>query len=45
MILTSIMIINGWVAGALFTDGDPDLRKFKAAGAKLIVAQGGSDLR
>jgi hypothetical protein len=29
--------------GALFTDGDPDLRKFKAAGAKLIVAQGGGD--
>jgi len=25
--------------GALFTDSDPDLRKFKAAGAKLIVAQ------
>ena len=29
--------------GALFTDGDPDLRKFKSAGAKLIVAQGGGD--
>jgi hypothetical protein len=29
--------------GALFTDGDPDLRKFKASGAKLIVAQGGGD--
>jgi pimeloyl-ACP methyl ester carboxylesterase len=29
--------------GALFTDSNPDLRMFKAAGAKLIVAQGGSD--
>ena len=29
--------------GALFTDSDPDLRKFKAAGAKLLVAQGGGD--
>jgi pimeloyl-ACP methyl ester carboxylesterase len=29
--------------GALFTDGDPDLRKFKTAGAKLLVAQGGGD--
>jgi pimeloyl-ACP methyl ester carboxylesterase len=29
--------------GALSTDSDPDLRKFKAAGAKLLVAQGGGD--
>jgi Tannase and feruloyl esterase len=29
--------------GALYADGNPDLRKFKAAGAKLIVAQGGND--
>jgi feruloyl esterase len=29
--------------GVLYTDGNPDLRKFKAAGGKLIVAQGGND--
>jgi feruloyl esterase len=29
--------------GALYTDSNPDLRKFKAAGGKLIVAQGGID--
>jgi pimeloyl-ACP methyl ester carboxylesterase len=29
--------------GALYTDSNPDLRQFKAAGGKLIVAQGGSD--
>jgi pimeloyl-ACP methyl ester carboxylesterase len=29
--------------GALYTDNNPDLRRFKAAGGKLIVAQGGSD--
>jgi Tannase and feruloyl esterase len=29
--------------GAMYTDNNPDLRKFKAAGAKLLVAQGGSD--
>jgi pimeloyl-ACP methyl ester carboxylesterase len=29
--------------GALFTDSDPDLRKLKAAGTKLLVAQGGGD--
>ena len=29
--------------GALYTDSNPDLRKFKAAGGKLIVAQGGND--
>ena len=31
--------------GALYTDSNPDLRKFKAAGGKLIVAQGGLDAR
>jgi hypothetical protein len=30
-------------SGALYTDNNPDLRKFKAAGGKLIVAQGGND--
>jgi hypothetical protein len=29
--------------GAMFTDNNPDLRRFKAAGAKLLVAQGGGD--
>jgi hypothetical protein len=29
--------------GAMFTDNNPDLRRFKAAGAKLLVAQGGYD--
>jgi tannase/feruloyl esterase len=29
--------------GALYTDNNPDLRRFKAAGGKLIVAQGGND--
>ena len=29
--------------GALYTDNNPDLRRFKAAGGKLIVAQGGID--
>lgn len=29
--------------GALYTDNNPDLRKFKAAGGKLLVAQGGND--
>jgi feruloyl esterase len=29
--------------GALYTDGNPDLRKFKGAGGKLIVSQGGND--
>jgi feruloyl esterase len=29
--------------GALFTDNNPDLRRFKAAGGKLLVAQGGYD--
>jgi feruloyl esterase len=29
--------------GALYTDSNPDLRKFKAAGGKLIVSQGGND--
>ncbi len=29
--------------GALYTDSNPDLRKFKTAGGKLIVAQGGID--
>lgn len=29
--------------GALYTDSNPDLRKFKAAGGKLIVVQGGND--
>jgi pimeloyl-ACP methyl ester carboxylesterase len=29
--------------GAVYTDNNPDLRSFKAAGAKLIVAQGGND--
>jgi feruloyl esterase len=31
--------------GVAFTDDNPDLRKFKAAGGKLIVAQGGNDTR
>jgi feruloyl esterase len=31
--------------GALYTDSNPDLRKFKAAGGKLIVSQGGNDAR
>jgi feruloyl esterase len=31
--------------GALYSDSNPDLRKFKAAGGKLIVAQGGNDTR
>jgi feruloyl esterase len=30
-------------AGAAFTDNNPDLRRFKAAGGKLLVAQGGTD--
>jgi feruloyl esterase len=29
--------------GALYTDGNPDLRKLKAAGGKLLVIQGGND--
>jgi pimeloyl-ACP methyl ester carboxylesterase len=29
--------------GAVYTDNNADLRSFKAAGAKLIVAQGGND--
>jgi feruloyl esterase len=29
--------------GALYGDSNPDLRKFKAAGGKLIVSQGGND--
>jgi pimeloyl-ACP methyl ester carboxylesterase len=29
--------------GALFTDSNPDLRQFKSAGGKLLVAQGGND--
>lgn len=29
--------------GAMYTDNNPDLRRFKAAGGKLIVAQGGND--
>jgi feruloyl esterase len=29
--------------GAMYTDNNPDLRRFKAAGAKLLVAQGGYD--
>ena len=29
--------------GALYTDDNPDLRRFKAAGGKLLVAQGGAD--
>jgi Tannase and feruloyl esterase len=29
--------------GAMFTDNNPDLRRFKAAGGKLLVAQGGGD--
>jgi feruloyl esterase len=29
--------------GALYTDNNPDLRQFKAAGGKLLVAQGGND--
>jgi Tannase and feruloyl esterase len=28
---------------ALYSDSNPDLRKFKSSGAKLIVAQGGND--
>jgi Tannase and feruloyl esterase len=31
--------------GVAYTDSNPDLRKFKAAGGKLIVAQGGNDTR
>jgi len=30
--------------GALYTDTNPDLRRFKAAGGKLLVYQGGNDL-
>jgi hypothetical protein len=30
-------------SGALYTDNNPDLRRFKAAGGKLLVAQGGTD--
>jgi hypothetical protein len=30
-------------SGAFYADNNPDLRKFKAAGGKLIVAQGGND--
>jgi len=30
--------------GVVFTDTNPDLRKFKAAGGKLIVYQGGNDV-
>src|ERR1700722_13594233 len=30
-------------AGVLFADTNPDLRKFKAAGGKLISYQGGND--
>jgi feruloyl esterase len=29
--------------GALYSDNNPDLRQFKAAGGKLLVAQGGND--
>lgn len=29
--------------GAMYTDSNPDLRRFKATGAKLLVAQGGYD--
>jgi Tannase and feruloyl esterase len=29
--------------GAMYTDNNPDLRRFKSAGGKLIVAQGGND--
>jgi pimeloyl-ACP methyl ester carboxylesterase len=29
--------------GALYSDSNPDLRQFKAAGGKLLVAQGGND--
>lgn len=29
--------------GALFNDANPDLRRFRAAGARLIVYQGGND--
>lgn len=29
--------------GALYTDNNPDLRRFKAAGGKFIIAQGGID--
>ncbi|MGP8034032.1 MAG: tannase/feruloyl esterase family alpha/beta hydrolase [Steroidobacteraceae bacterium] len=29
--------------GAMYTDDNPDLRKFKATGGKLLVAQGGND--
>jgi feruloyl esterase len=29
--------------GALYTDDNPDLRRFKGAGGKLLVAQGGAD--
>jgi feruloyl esterase len=29
--------------GALYTDTNPDLRRFKAAGGKLLVYQGGTD--
>jgi feruloyl esterase len=29
--------------GALYTDGNPDLRKLKSAGGKLLVIQGGND--
>jgi hypothetical protein len=29
--------------GAMYTDNNPDLRRFKAAGGKLLVAQGGND--
>jgi feruloyl esterase len=30
-------------SGALYTANNPDLRRFKAAGGKLLVAQGGTD--
>jgi hypothetical protein len=30
-------------SGVPYTDNNPDLRKFKASGGKLIVAQGGND--
>lgn len=30
--------------GAFYTDNNPDLRNFKAAGGKLILAQGGNDV-
>jgi pimeloyl-ACP methyl ester carboxylesterase len=29
--------------GSLYSDSNPDLRQFKAAGGKLLVAQGGND--